>query len=182
MPRRCASSCCCALSTFSAISSALVWRLAGRQHGQVDLDVVRQRQPGGVDGLQHRVIEGQVKALLLQGLQRGQARCDFMYGGMTQRRDFQHHLVGGQQLQMLASQAFVRAVDEHELGADQILLARMGEGCEHQGCIGCHGVAIRRTGAIEQLVANDLLQPIDDGLACNHAFGQLAGRGEGRVL
>ena len=83
---------------------------------------------------------------------------------------------------MLAGQAFMRAVDEHELGADQIFLTRMGEGGKHQCCVRGHGVAIGRTRAVEQFVANDLLQPVDDGLACNHAFGQVARGDEVRVL
>ena len=43
-------------------------------------------------------------------------------------------------------------------------------------------MTIGRARAVEQLVTNDLLQPVDDGLACNHAFGQVARRGECLVL
>jgi hypothetical protein len=55
---------------------------------------------------------------------------------MAQRGDFEHHLVGVQQFQVAARQAFVGAVDEDELLADQLFRARMGERGEHQNDIG----------------------------------------------
>ena len=73
-----------------------------------------------------------MKALVLECQQGGQAGCHLMHGGMAQRGDLQHHLVGRQQLQVLAGQAFVSAVHEHELGADQIFLSSMREGRKDQ--------------------------------------------------
>lgn len=67
-----------------------------RQRGKIELDVVGQRQPGRIHRLQHRVVEGQMKALLLECQERGQAGRNLMHGGMAQRRDLQHHLVGRQ--------------------------------------------------------------------------------------
>ena len=171
------------LGTGVAVGKFDQHRQLGRgQSRQVQLDVIGQRQPGRIFRLQHRVVEGQVKALILEGQQRGQACRDFVNGCVAQRGDFQHHLVGGQQLQVLAGQTFMRAVHKHELGAHQIFFARVREGGKDQRRIGRHGVVVRRARAVEQLIANDLLQPIDDGLAGNHAFGQVARRGESRVL
>ena len=119
-------------------------KLAGRDERQINLDVVSQRQPVGIQRLQHSVIEGQMKALGFERLQHGQTRCDFVQRAMAQRRDFKHHFVGGQQIQVFARQAFMRAVHKHELGVHQVFLARMGERREDQRCIGRQRVVIGR--------------------------------------
>ena len=103
----------------------------------------------------------------------GQPRGDFLRGNVAQRRNFEHDFFRVDQFQVPAGQAFVCAVDENQLLAHQFFGACMGERSKHQRHIGGRRVCGAGTRAIEQLVANDGLLCVDDGLAGNECHGRL---------
>ena len=148
-------------------------QLVRGQHRQIQLDVVGQGQPGGVSRFEHGVVEGEVKAAITQAHEDGQARFHLLRSCVAQRRNLQHHLVGVQQFQVAAREAFVGAVHKNQLLADQLFRARMRQRCEHQNHIGGGGVPDAGARTVEQLIANHCLLGIDDGLARDHGHSGL---------
>ena len=138
------------------------------QHAQVQLDVVGQRQPGGVGRFQHLVAKRQLKAPVAQRLQNGQAGQHLAAGHMAQHLHLQHHLVGADQFQLAAGHAFVRALHENGFGDGRIVTAGMGHGRKDQADIVGHAQTGGCTGAAEQLVAHDFALLVHDGLPRNH--------------
>ncbi len=143
-------------------------QLVGRQQREVELDVVGQRQPGGVGGFQHRVVEGQVEAALAQRLQDRQAGSDLGGGRMAERRDLQHHLVWVHQFEVATRQAFMSAVDEDELLAHQLFGACVRQGREDEEDVGGRGVRHACARTVEQLVADHGVLAVDDRLPGDH--------------
>ncbi|MPM88248.1 hypothetical protein SDC9_135349 [bioreactor metagenome] len=153
--------------------------LIGWQHRQIQLDEVRERQPGGVGRFKHRVAERKAKATRLQRLQDGQARLDLCGRRMPQRRDLKNHLPRVEQRQMPLDQAFVGAVHEDQAVAQQLVLTRMrqrGEGQHHVAGRRVRGMISR---AIEEFMPDDLPLSVDDRLPGDQSAVRLALRRSG---
>ncbi|MNZ92687.1 hypothetical protein D3C78_1117210 [compost metagenome] len=163
--------------------------ILGRKGLEVELDVGGHGQPARVGAAQQALVEGQAKAALAQGVKDWQPRFDVgLRGVVAQRGHFQHHLVGMDQFEVAARQAFLCAVDEHRFLSDQGFGTGIGQGVEQQRRIAGRSVGIVGGGTVEQLIAVDLALFVDDGLprddgqiAVVYAFGQGGRSGRGGV-
>jgi hypothetical protein len=121
------------------------------------------------------VVERQVKAAFAHPARMGRRATSSALAAWPKRGDFEHDLVGVQQFEVTARQAFVGAVDEDQLLAHQLFGAGMGERGEHQNHIGGGRVPCACARAVEQLIAHHHVLRVDDGLARNHGHRRLVG-------
>ena len=144
----------------------------GVEGRHVQLDEGRQRQPGGVELAQHRLVEGDTEAPFAQLVQHMGLGLDQLGLVAGQGGHFKHHFVRVHQLQVAAAQAVVGAVDEQQAGvAGQGVAAGQRQGVEQQGSVtgGGEGLACHRT--VEQLVGEHGTLFVHDGLAGNGDLG-----------
>ncbi len=180
---------------------ALAFGLALQGHGHVGrkalnirLDVAEKRQPGGIQRGGGEGAGRKMKPAFAQRFELGGDLGDA--GGVVaiDARHFEHDAIRENDVEMFGLEVFDHAVDEGEFFAEQPLGADVGKGVEQQ-----HAIALgtvlggrvfgRAAFACEQLVADDLLFAVDDGLArdvCLHdralCFGRVVvWRGEGAV-
>lgn len=108
-------------------------RQLGLEGLHVELDKARQRQPRHIAALEHMLIERQPETPGAQGVQCGHPGFNFLgRGAVGEWGHFEHHLVGVDEFQVPAGEAFMRAVDEYGLLAHQCFGAGIRQGIEQQ--------------------------------------------------
>ena len=131
---------------------------------QIDFDDIDQAQQGAVAFIEHKVVQRQREAALLEH----PATFDHLLGDADGFEQFQHHLRFGQQFHQIRQQHVRADVDEAEMFAQHRLNAHFAESMMNDAggglhVIGYHGAG-RVAGAKQQFIGDSALFAIKNGL------------------